>query len=85
MKKDFKSAADVFFTPQEPPAREMPDLPEFQVPAGYRLVKESKNKRLQLLITPTIQADLKTAAMLEGISVNELCNRIFEEYLRKGE
>lgn len=84
MKKDFKSAADAFLTPEQP-EREMPDLPEFQVPAGYKLVKESKTQRLQLLVSPTMRANLKTAAMLEGISLNELCNRLFEEYLHKGE
>lgn len=60
-------------------------VPEsFTVPEGYKLVKESKSKRLQLLVTPTTAANLKTAAAVEGISLNELCNRIFEEYLKRG-
>ena len=47
-KKDFKNPAEYFLTPDQPePVNE--DLPEFQVPAGYRLVKEVRSKRLQLL------------------------------------
>lgn len=55
----------------------------YVVPKGYRLVRETKNKRLQLLTTPTIAENLKAAAVVKGLSVNELCNRIFEDYLRR--
>lgn len=82
-KKDFTNPADYFLTPEPPAAPVKEDLPEFQVPAGYRLVKEVRSKRLQLLLPPNTVANLKTAAKLEGISLNELCNRIFEEYLKK--
>lgn len=54
----------------------------FKVPQGFKLVRESKSARLQLLVTPTVSADLKRAAAAEGISLNELCNRIFEKYLK---
>lgn len=86
-KKDFTNPTELFLsTPQEisEPAEMMAADPEsFTVPEGYRLIRESKSKRLQLLVTPTIAANMKAAAMIEGISLNELCNRIFEDYLRK--
>ena len=83
-KKDFKNPAEYFITPDQPePVNE--DLPEFQVPAGYRLVKEVRSKRLQLLLPPQLVANLKARAAIEEISLNQLCNRIFEEYLKKGE
>ncbi len=59
------------------------DLSKYEVPEGYRLVKESKSKRVQLLVTPATEAALKTKAKLMDISLNELCNRIIEDYLRK--
>ena len=57
-------------------------LKNIEVPRGYKLVKESKSKRIQLLVTPSTFADLKAAALTQDISLNQLCNRIFEEYLR---
>ena len=85
-KKDFTNPTELFLsTPQELDPVEMTaaDPESFTVPEGYRLIRESKSKRLQLLVTPTIAANLKAAAAIEGISLNELCNRIFEDYLRK--
>ena len=66
-KKDFTNPADYFLTPEPHAAPVKEDLPEFQVPAGYRLVKEVRSKRLQLLLPPNTVANLKTAAKLEGI------------------
>ena len=83
-KKGFTTPTSAFITsmPEEAPAGAADTGEGFTVPAGYRLIRESRNKRLQLLVTPTIAADLKTAAAIEGTSLNELCNRIFEEYLK---
>lgn len=88
-KKDYITPTDLFFSNVSEDTKEAPaDRPEkepeaFNIPAGYRLVRESKSKRLQLLVTPTTAANLKTAAALEGVSLNEICNRAFEEFLRK--
>ena len=86
-KKDFTTPTDTFISsiPQEESTAPAGNGAEgFTVPAGYKLIRESKSKRLQLLVTPTIAANLKTAAAVEGISLNELCNRIFEEFLKGG-
>lgn len=64
--------------------KEKKDPEGVQIPDGYRLVKETKSKRMQLLVRPSTQDALKKAAAREGISVNDLANRIFEEYIEKG-
>lgn len=83
-KKDFTNPAEYFLTPEQP-APNNEELPELQIPAGYRLVREVRSKRLQLLLPPQLVANLKAKAAIEEISLNELCNRIFEDYLKKGE
>lgn len=86
-KKDFTTPTAAFISsmPQEETPITATDSAEgFTVPEGYKLIRESKSKRLQLLVTPTTAANLKTAAAVEGISLNELCNRIFEEFLKRG-
>lgn len=78
-KKDFTTPTEAFISvPEEKPV----EMEPFKIPAGYRLVRESKSQRLQLLVTPTVAAELRAAAEKEGWSLNELCNRIFEAYLK---
>lgn len=58
---------------------------------GYRTVYvdgkpveiESKSKRLQLLITPTLHTKAKKQAKAEGLSLNELFNKALAEYLEE--
>jgi len=54
---------------------------ELKIPKGYRLVKESKTERLQLLVRPATLKRLRRRAEEQDISVNELCNRLFENYV----
>ena len=79
-KKDFTAPTDLFLTKDE--GTQLPTTEGIAVPEGYVLVREPRSKRLQLLITPTIENNLKQVALVKNISLNELCNRIFEEYLR---
>lgn len=54
-----------------------PDIPE-----GYKLVPtETKSKRLQLLITPSLHRKLQDLAKAENISVNEAASRAFDYYI----
>lgn len=54
-----------------------PDIPE-----GFKLVPaETKSKRLQLLITPSLHRQLQDLAKAENISVNEVANRAFDYYI----
>lgn len=57
-----------------------PDIPE-----GFKLVPtETKSKRLQLLITPSMHRKLQDLAKAENISINEAVNRAIENYLKGG-
>lgn len=54
-------------------------------PEGYRvnpLYIETKSKRLQLLVQPSLLEKLKGKAKAEGRSVNDLVHSILEEALR---
>ena len=54
-------------------------------PEGYKLNPiyiETKSKRLQLLIQPSLLDKLKRKAKAEGRSVNDLVHSILEEALR---
>ena len=53
------------------------------IPEGYKLVStETKSKRLQLLITPSLHEKLKDLSKAEGLSINEIANRAFEAYIK---
>lgn len=55
-----------------------------KAPEGYKLNPlyiETKSKRLQLLIQPSLHEKLKSKAKAEGISVNELVNSILQDAL----
>lgn len=81
-KKSFKTESPFITEPKAEEAEENKiTLADFKTPANYRLVKEVRSVRVQLTITETISRGLKSAAATEGISLNELCNRIFEDYL----
>ena len=84
MKKNFKTAAEMFIseTQEDPKPSEQEGL---TIPKGYRLAKECKTERMQLLIRPSTKKGLKVAAEQDGISVNELVNNILDEFIeRKG-
>ena len=74
----------------EDPIREAPtvletevDLNSFQVPKGYRLVKESKSARLQTLTRPAVAKAISAEAKKQKKSINSLVNDVLEEYLRE--
>ena len=56
----------------------------FTVPKGYKLVQEAKSKRIQLLVRPVTFKGLKELSEERQESVNEIINRLIEDYL-KGE
>lgn len=82
-KKSFKNPAMNFISAvEEPQAAAQEGL---AIPKGYKLVKENKSARMQLLIRPTIKDAIKEEAAAQGLSMNDLVNNIFEEYMeRKG-
>jgi predicted DNA binding CopG/RHH family protein len=87
MAKNFKkNTAELFISAADEP-QEAPQTAQegFSIPKGYRLAKEYKSERMQLLVRPALKEAIKQEAEAQGLSMNELVNTIFEEYLeRKG-
>ena len=87
--KNFKQpAADLFISqkeePSQKPKRKASPLKaeEPTVKRGYQVIPEYKKERLQLLLKPSTKEDLKKIAQKDKISVNELINRILEDYIK---
>jgi hypothetical protein len=60
-------------------------IPESKAPEGYKsnpVYIETKSRRLQLLIQPSLHLKLKARAKKERKSVNELINNFLEEALK---
>jgi hypothetical protein len=89
-KKTFKDSlenpAELFISkPVEAPAETKEQETPATAPKGYRvnpLYIETKSKRLQLLVQPSLLDKLKGKAKAEGRSVNDLVHSILEEALR---
>lgn len=64
-----------------------PAPPALRLQATLAPVKEdgteNKTARLELLLKPSTKAGLKAAAKAEGRSVNDIVNRICEDYLNR--
>ena len=94
-KKDTKKKAPAEEALQDPEQNQAPAKPSLeelqkqlqelqkQIPTGYRIVKENKTERMQFLVRPTAKNYLQEQAKEQGISVNELVNNIFEDYMER--
>lgn len=78
-KKDFSGAEEMFFTQQEPEPVQIIAPEPFTIQAK----PETKSKRLQLLIYPTLDKALDKEARRLRISKNDLANKIFAAYIEK--
>ena len=56
---------------------------DVKVPAGYRLQREYKSERMQLLIRPSTKQVIKKQAAAQGISMNDLVCKILDEYAER--
>ena len=76
--KDFKNPALAFMsTGEEQTAHE----PGQGVPMKLNpLYVETKSRRLQLLVKPSLHAKLRTRATAQDMSLNELIHTILEQY-----
>lgn len=57
-----------------------------EVPDGYDIsaeLYEKRNKRVQLLIQPSLYNSFKNIAEIENVSINELINRAMREFLER--
>lgn len=50
---------------------------------GYKVVKENKSERMQILLRPTTKDAIRELAAEQGLSMNDLVNNIFEEYIER--
>ena len=79
--KNFKGAADMFFSSVKMQQEAPQGQNNFTVPEGYKLIKESKSVRMTILIRPTVKTALKKSADSQGLSMNDLINQLIESYL----
>lgn len=81
-KKDFKSnpALQFISTPAEEPVQTQP------IPTGYKINPayiETKSKRVQLLVQPSVFAAIDRIAKSRGLSRNEIINEALRQYAEK--
>ena len=55
----------------------------YEVPPGYRLVRETKSRRLQLLVRPSLLKVLKEEAAARNMSVNSLIDELLTDALKR--
>lgn len=93
-KKDFKTTNPAMsFISQESidkvdgkPEKPITVKSRSKAPAGYKPNPEfieTKSKRVQILIQPSIHEAIKARAQAEGISVNEAINTALIEYIER--
>ena len=87
-KKSFKEDINPAMRFISPPAADAPaDTEQGTAPEGYKLnplYVETKSRRLQLLLQPSLFEKIKTRAQREDKSINELVHLILEDAM-KGE
>ncbi len=84
-KKSFKDnpALQFISTPEEEP---LTAATTEKPPKGYKvnpLYVETKSRRLQLILQPSLYNRVKKQAKAMGLSVNEYCHQILDEATRK--
>lgn len=91
-KKDFKSTPAMSFISQESieqvegKREPLPSISRKTPPAGYKANPEyieTKSKRVQILIQPSLHEAIKARAEEEGISTNEAINQAIKEYVER--
>ena len=69
---------------QTEPAKKIPKAADENqaIPKGYVLKEEPKSQRLQLLLKASTFKELKELSGATGESVNAICNKAIENYLK---
>lgn len=84
--KDNLNPAMQFISTPEAPAEQSPQRPQEKPPEGYKLnplYLETKSKRLQLLVQPSLLEKVKAQAKARETSVNDYVHSILEEATRE--
>ena len=91
-KKDFKNTSELFITAAAPVVQSAAATTYNEaapavaaIPEGYKLVREAKTERLQILLRPTVHEKLKRIAAERGTSKNEIINNLVEEFVKGDE
>lgn len=84
-KKDFKkNTAELFISAaDEQPEVKAAAQEGTTIPKGFKLTRENKSERMQLLVRPTTKEAIKKAAAAQGVSMNDLINQILDEYTER--
>lgn len=83
-KKNFKNPAMQFISTADAEGQQETQPQEgVAIPKGYKLVKENKSERMQLLVRPATKEAIKKAAAAQGLSMNDLVNNILDEYAER--
>lgn len=85
MSKDFRcNPTEAFFRPAYTPSFDEEDMSQYpkEIREEEPVKIESKSKRVQLLVKPSLYDRMKAEAEAEGISLNELYGRAARDYLR---
>jgi len=90
VKKSFKDNPALRFISTPQPAEEATPAPEAErQPAAPMkpnpLYIETKSRRLQLLVQPSLHRELKGRATAQGLSLNELIHTVLREYADRKE
>lgn len=68
---------------EAPAAPAKPEAEAGTIPEGYKLTRESKTARTQILLRPTIKEKLRQIAAAEDTSINELINAAIDKYIEE--
>lgn len=80
--EDDNPALQFISKPKEEPKPRAADMP----PEGYKLnpmYVETKSRRLQLVLQPSLYERVKAAATNKGVSVNDYIHKLLEEATRE--
>ena len=87
-KKSFKDnpALQFISATEEEPQEQTPQQPAEKAPEGYKLnpfYVETKSRRLQLVLQPSLYDRIKARAKASGLSVNEYVHQLLDEATRE--
>ena len=87
-KKTFKNnPALQFISTEESTAEQTQETAQTeQPPKGYKLnplYLETKSRRVQLILQPSLHEKVKQAAQTEGVSFNEYVHRVLEQAVKE--
>lgn len=87
-KKSFKDnpALQFISATEEEPQEQAPQQPTEKAPEGYKrnpLYVETKSRRLQLVLQPSLYERVKSRAKASGLSVNEYVHQLLDEAARE--